>query len=125
MVLFSLKVRLRSVFFEEDISNVHTCSIFAIRFRTWTKTPLTSWAGEGIWYSGRPAFIRLQPTETTVIYDLEGPFALGRPTHNFSPTLTMNQVGMRLDKDALLQLKYADGANKIPSFSQQYVQIRR
>lgn len=48
-----------------------TCSIFAMRLRTITKTFLTSWetvCGEGIGYSGRPVFMRLRkPRSLTIL----------------------------------------------------------
>ena len=41
----------------------HTCSIFAIRWRTFTKTPRTTRetvSADGKWYSGLPVFIRVR-----------------------------------------------------------------
>ena len=60
--------------------------------------------------------------ETTVVYGLEGPFALGHPAYNFGP-----KMEICLDEGVLLtwiRLKYADDVNRIPSLSQQYVQAR-
>lgn len=39
----------------------------------------------------RPSSLH-KAAETTVIYNLEGPFALGHPTYDFGPTLAMNEV---------------------------------
>ena len=65
--------------------------------------------------------------ETTVVYNLEGPFALGHTMYDFSPMIAMNEVINVFDKGVLLTwilLKYADDANRIPSLSQQFVQTQ-
>src|SRR5271156_2665765 len=57
-------------FFLLLINNFVTCSIFAMRLRTWTKTFLTSREtveGEGMWIWGRPVFINfMNPRSLTI-----------------------------------------------------------
>lgn len=103
-------------------SNILTCSIFAICFQTWMKTPLTSWetvAGEGIWYSSHPVFIRLQKPWLFTI--LKGHLLWKTQCTISALHSQCMRLEMCLDKGVLLTwilLKYADNANRIPSLSQ-------